>query len=152
MKEQTTTMKINEAALDKKIGLMVVKKILREFATSGTIPGVEKADGQSPHLDPQSTDGMKNLSATRRLKIRAAEASLDFESIMQKELDLIHQDKMDGLSQKAYIQAMERMKDMILNAVLEAVQAVAHLPKESDQQEAGQATTASKPKVNLNMK
>ena len=76
---------------------------------------------------------VKSFNATRILKNAARSAVLDFEREIIKELNLITPDEMDDSSQAAYNEAMERMTTVVVNAVVDAVQAVEHLPRVQDE-------------------
>lgn len=72
---------------------------------------------------------VKSFNATRILKNAARSAVLDFEREIIKELNLVAPDEMDDSSQAAYNEAMEKMTTVVVNAVVDAVQAVEHLPR-----------------------
>lgn len=91
---------------------------------------------------------MKNLLATRLLTIRAREAAFDFEKIIVKELGLLNPDEMDSLSQKVYVEAVETMQKRILDAVIDTIKSLSHLPKE---QEEIKSDESAKTDVNLNV-
>lgn len=78
---------------------------------------------------------VKSFNATRILKNAARSAVLDFEREIIKELNLIAPDEMDDSSQAAYNEAMEKMTTVVVNAVVDAVQAVEHLPRVQEETE-----------------
>ena len=92
-----------------------------------------------------SESGITNLTATKRLAIRAQEAALDFEKTMVKELELIDPDEMDGMSQRIYLDATKVMGAKVRDAVLDAVKALTALPKKQQDEELPSSSSSSSP-------
>lgn len=73
-----------------------------------------------------------DFTATRRIQHAAAEASMNFEDIIVKELKLIHPDKMAPEVQQAYTAITDGMQKKIISAVLDALSKLENFPREND--------------------
>lgn len=73
-----------------------------------------------------------DYTATRRIQHAAAEAAMNFEDVIVKELKLIHPDKMAPEVQQAYTAITDGMSKKILSAVLDALNKLETFPRESD--------------------
>ncbi len=76
-----------------------------------------------------------DFTAVRRIQHAAAEASMNFEDVIVKQLKLIHPDKMAPEVQEAYVAITESMKQKVIAAILEALNKLETFPRESDSSE-----------------
>ena len=72
----------------------------------------------------------ENLTALRRLIIKAEQTALDFEKNIVNELDLISPDSMDEKTQRVYLHIVASLKRSLVSAVIDAAKELNKLPKE----------------------
>ncbi len=73
----------------------------------------------------------ENLTALRRLIIKAEQTALDFEKNIVNELDLISPDSMDEKTQRVYLHIVASLKRSLVSAVIDAAKELNKLPKAS---------------------
>jgi hypothetical protein len=71
----------------------------------------------------------RDITAERRLRIRARENALDFEQEIVKQLDLMDPNQLSPEQQQAYVDAMEEMSVKLEKAVMDAVASLKGMPK-----------------------
>jgi len=71
----------------------------------------------------------QDLTARRQVVMAAEKASMDFEKVIVKILNMVHPDKLPTKFQKRYLAVVEEMNDDIVKAVMHAAKQLVKFPK-----------------------